>query len=290
MITNEESSTPALCRLQLGRELRLLRSAAGLTSTQVVRKLICSPSKLTRLETGENAVVETADVMALCEIYGATPEKRELLLGYAAVTKTKKDWWQSPEYRPAINPTFKAYLGLEATAQALHTYHSEYVPGLLQSEGYARAIYQRAPGALSPDEVERMVAVRMNRQEAMHRPEGSLKLAVIINESVIRRQVGGPAGMRAQIEHLIERASHPAVRVQIVPFRVGIHAGMNGAFTLLKFEDALPIVYLENLGAASVVRKRGDVAQYEEAFTDLQMVAMGPEESLGMIKEAIKEF
>ncbi|WP_436738018.1 helix-turn-helix domain-containing protein [Streptomyces sp. BBFR102] len=290
MITDVESATPALCRLQLGRELRKLRAAAGLTSTQVVRKLICSPSKLTRLETGENAVVETADVMALCEIYGAAPEIRELLVGYAAVTKTKKDWWQSPQYRPAISPTFKAYLGLEATAEALHTYHSEFVPGLLQAEGYVRAVHQLSSGALPDDEIDRMVDVRMTRQEAMRRSSEPLKCAAIINESVLRRQVGGRSVMRAQIEHLIEMASQPTVRVQVVPFKAGIHAGMDGSFTLLKFEDASPIVYLENLVGASVMRRRADVAQYEEAFTDLQILAVGPQESLGMIKDAIKEF
>ncbi|MGW4454800.1 helix-turn-helix domain-containing protein [Streptomyces albidoflavus] len=290
MNTDVESATPALCRLQLGRELRKLRLAADLTSTQVVSKLICSPSKLTRLETGENAVVETADVMALCEIYKAPPEIRELLLGYAAVTKTKKDWWQSPEYRPAISPTFKAYLGLEATAEALQTYQNEFVPGLLQAEGYARAVHQLSSDVLPGDEIDRMVDVRMTRQEAMRRPSQPLKFAAIINESVLRRQVGGPAVMRAQIEHLVEMASRPTVRVQVVPFKAGIHAGMDGAFTLLKFEDAPPIVYLENLVGASVMRRRPDVAQYEEAFTDLQILAVGPQESLDMIKEAIKEF
>ncbi|MFF8566296.1 helix-turn-helix domain-containing protein [Streptomyces albidoflavus] len=290
MITDVESATPALCRLQLGRELRKLRVAANLTSTQVVRKLICSPSKLTRLETGENVVVETADVMALCEIYKAPPEIRELLLGYAAVTKTKRDWWQSPEYRPAISPSFKAYLGLEATAEALHNYEGEFVPGLLQTEGYVRAVHQLRHKTLPSDEIDRMVSVRMTRQEAMLRPDRPLKFAAIINEAILRRQVGGPSVMRAQIEHLAEMASQPSVRVQVVPFKAGGHAGMDGAFTLLRFEDAPPIVYWENLGGASVVRRRADVAEYEEAFTDLQILAVGPQESLGMIKEAIKEF
>ncbi|WP_327273631.1 helix-turn-helix domain-containing protein [Streptomyces sp. NBC_01224] len=289
MITDVESATPALCRLQLGRELRQLRQEAGLTSTQVVRTLICSPSKLTRLETGENAVVETADVMALCEIYQATPEKRALLLGYAAVIKTKKDWWQSPEYRPAIAPTFKAYLGLEATAAALHNYEGEFVPGLLQTEDYVRAIHQRAHERLAADEIDRLVAVRMTRQEALHRELGPLKFAAVINESVLYRQVGAPAVMRAQIEHLAEVATQPSVRVQVIPFRAGAHPGMNGAFTLLRFDDAHPIVYLENLGGASVTRRRADVGLYEEAFTDLQILAVGPQESLGMIREAIKE-
>ncbi|MFF3734817.1 helix-turn-helix domain-containing protein [Streptomyces sp. NPDC002476] len=289
MITDVESATPALCRLQLGRELRQLRQEAGLTSTQVVRTLICSPSKLTRLETGENSVVETADVMALCEIYRASPEKRALLLGYAAVTKTKKDWWQSPEYRPAIEPTFKAYLGLEATAAALHKYEGEFVPGLLQTGDYVRTIHRRAHERLSADEIDRLVDVRMTRQEALHRESAPLKFAAVINEAVLHRRVGGPAVMRAQIEHLVAVAELPSVRVQVIPFKAGAHPGMNGAFTLLRFDDAQSIVYLENLGGASVTRRRADVCLYEEAFNDLQILAVGPEESLGMIREAIKE-
>ncbi|MGW1432503.1 helix-turn-helix domain-containing protein [Streptomyces sp. NPDC002431] len=289
MITDVESATPALCRLQLGRELRKLRHEAGLTSTQVVRTLLCSPSKLTRLETGDNLVVEAVDVMALCEIYKATPEQRSLLMGYAAVTKTKKDWWQSPEFRIAIAPTFKAYLGLEATAAALHNYEGEFVPGLLQTEEYVRAIYQREHERLSIDEIDRLVEVRMTRQEALHRDSAPLKFAAVINEAVLRRQVGTRAVMRAQIEHLAEVAERPSARVQVVPFKAGVHPGMNGAFTLLRFDDADSIVYLEYLGGASVIRKRADVDLYEEAFNDLQILAVGPQESLGMIREAIKE-
>ncbi|MFF8711187.1 helix-turn-helix domain-containing protein [Streptomyces sp. NPDC015184] len=289
MITDVESATPALCRLQLGRELRQLRHEAGLTSTQVVRTLICSPSKLTRLETGDNSVVEAVDVMALCEIYGADPEKRALLLGYAAVTKTKRDWWQSPEYRPVITPTFKAYLGLEATAAALHKYEGEFVPGLLQTEDYVRAIYQGESERLAVGEIDRLVDVRMTRQEALRRDSAPLKFAAVINEAVLRRKVGSSAVMRAQMEHLAEVAERPSVRVQVVPFKAGVHPGMNGAFTLLRFDDAESIVYLEYLGGASVMRKRADVVLYEEAFNDLQILAVGPQESLGMIREAIKE-
>lgn len=182
-------------------------------------------------------------------------------------------------------------MGLEATAEALQTYQGEFVPGLLQTEDYVRSIiHELRTDGLPADEIDRLVAVRMTRQDVLRRPEQPLRFAAIVNESVLRRQVGGSAVMRGQIEHLIEMASQSAVRVQVVPFKAGAHAGMDGAFTLLRYEDASPIVYLENLGGASVVRRRADVAQYEEAFTDLQILAVGPQESLGMIKEAIKEF
>lgn len=294
MITDIESATPALCRLQLGSELRQLRLAAGFNGRTVVRKLLWSPSKLTRLETGENAAVEPSDVIALCEIYGATLEKRHTLQGYAAVTKTRRDWWQSPEYSPVIGPGFKAYLGLEATASIFQNYASEFVPGLLQTEAYVRVIYERTHRGLSTDEVDSLVAVRMNRQEAMHRKKSPLRLTAILNEAVLRRVVGGPEVMREQLAHIVDVVTNrPNVRVQVLPFNLGLHPGMNGPFVVLQFSDRAalkPIVYVENLSDAWVSRKDADVERYEEAFSDLQALAPGPQESLSMIKMAVKEL
>ncbi|GAA2252838.1 helix-turn-helix transcriptional regulator [Streptomyces amakusaensis] len=293
MITNIESATPALCRLHLGTELRQLRLAAELRANQVVRRLLWSPSKLTRLETGENASVEPADVIALCDMYGADADKRALLTAYAAVTKTKKDWWQTDEYRPAISPTFKAYLGLEETAASMQKYEAEFVPGLLQTEEYVRTLHQRAFKG-NDAETEKRVLVRMARQEVLRRAEMPLRFTAVINEAVLRRQTGGPAVMRAQLEHMAEVASSlPSVRIQVIPFKGGAHGSMNGAFTLLSFREGeamKPIVYLEGLVDAQVVRSATDVARYDEAFADLQADALGPQESLSMIREAIKEY
>ncbi|WP_433889097.1 helix-turn-helix domain-containing protein [Streptomyces sp. CA-111067] len=293
MITDVEAATPALCRLQLGSELRQLRLAAGLKGAQVVKVLIWSPSKLTRLETGENSSVETADVMALCEIYGADAETRNRLQGYAGVTKTRKDWWLTPEYRPAIRPGFKAYLDLEATAATVQTYQAEFVPGLLQTEAYVHAIYQWADAELRTEDVERMAAIRATRQEVLIRPESPLKFTAIINESVLRRHVGESSVMRDQLAHIIEvMESRLNVRVQVVPFRAGAHPGMGGSFVVLQFPDRLglkPMVYMENLADAVVKRSTKDVERYSDAFSELQAIALGPQESLSMIKEAIKE-
>ncbi|MGI5353557.1 helix-turn-helix domain-containing protein [Streptomyces sp. CA-250714] len=294
MIEDVGSAAPALCRLQLAVELRSLREGSGLTASEVARRLVVSPSKVNRLEAGENGVVEPADVMALCDIYGAEPEQRATLIGYATVTKTKKDWWQEREYAPVIPPGFKAYLGQEATASALHNYESEYVPGLLQTEAYVRALHRRAHEGLGKDEIDRLVAVRMTRQEVLHREASPLRLIAIINESVLRRRVGSAEVMREQLQHIAELASSLSnVRVQVVPFESGAHPGMNGAFTILQFREKdpfPPIVYLENLSDAWVVRKRADVDRYEETFTDLQAFAPGHTESLSMIKKAIEEF
>lgn len=293
MITDVESATPALCRLQLGSELRQLRLAAGISGTRVVKKLLWSPSKLTRLETGENSTVEPADAVALCTIYEADPETTARLRAYAAVTKTKRDWWMSPEYRPIIRPGFKAFLDLEATATVLQNYQSEFVPGLLQTEAYVRVIYERAHQGLPPDDIDRMVALRTTRQEVLKRKNPTMKYTSIINEAILHRPIGDPSVMREQLAHIVEVVeSRPNVKVQVVPYRVGAHSGMNGSFVLFQFPDMLalkPMVYLEGLVDAWIKRSDTDVERYADALSELQALAPGPKESLSMIKEAIKE-
>ncbi|WTW99858.1 helix-turn-helix domain-containing protein [Streptomycetaceae bacterium NBC_01309] len=288
-----ESATPALCRLQLGTDLRRLRQRADMKATAVAKRLLWSPSKITRLEKGENATVELTDVMALCELYGADAETRALLVGYATVTKTRRDWWQTPEFSPVIRPGLKALLGQEAAATAMHTYESEFVPGLLQTEDYVRAIHETALAGLTHEDVERTVSIRMTRQSVLHRAPSPLKLVAIINEAVLRRKVGGPAVTRQQLAHIAEVSALPNVRVQVVPFDLGVHPGMNGPFAIIHFskdDDLRPIVYVENLADAWVTRQLHDVDKYEEAFNNLEAVAPSPRESLSMIHTAIKEL
>ncbi|MCQ4207568.1 helix-turn-helix domain-containing protein [Streptomyces longispororuber] len=286
-----ESATPALCRLQLGSELRRLRNEAGLKAAEVVRELAWAGSKLTRLETADNGIVEPSDVMALCQIYAAPAETTAILKGYATVTKTKRDWWQSPEYRDVIPPGLKAYLSLEATASSLNTYASEFVPGLLQTEEYIRTIH--AADRLSQDDIDRLVKVRVTRQEVLHREHSPLRLTAVLNEAVLRRAVGGNQVMGNQLAHITEIAtSLPNVKVQVVPFSAGHHPAMNGPFTSLQFRHPIlkPIVYLENLANAGVSRREDDVDKYEETFRDLQVMAPAIPESLELIKNARKEF
>ncbi|WP_328667215.1 helix-turn-helix domain-containing protein [Streptomyces sp. NBC_00322] len=164
-----EAATPALCRLQLGSDVRQLRFRSGKKAAEVCRILSWAGPKLTRLETADNGIVEPADVLALCQIYGASAEQQRILVGYATVTKTKKDWWQSSDVRDVIPPGFKAYLGLEETAEKLENYESEYVPGLLQTEAHVRAMLERAHAGLPAEQIDRRVAVRMTRQEVLHR-------------------------------------------------------------------------------------------------------------------------
>ncbi|WTJ68679.1 helix-turn-helix transcriptional regulator [Streptomyces niveus] len=291
MMTDMQAATPTMCRLQLGSELRQIRLKAGLTSTQVVRKLLWSPSKLTRLETGDNATVEPSDIMALCQIYQVDEETADQLKEYAAVTKTRREWWQSTVFRPILGPGAKAILGLESSASVVHTYQSEYVPGLLQTPEYVRVLHQHAHGGRPDEDIDRMVELRMTRQKALRR-EPPLKYVVVISEAVLLRQVGGPSVMRAQLARIIKAASEPNIKVQVVPFKAGVHRSMNGAFTTFRFRDdtALkPIVHLEHLADHWVLRREPDVELYEDAFNDLQTLSPGPQESLSLIRKAMKE-
>jgi transcriptional regulator with XRE-family HTH domain len=293
MVGPIESASPALCRLHLSTELRRLREEKGLTAGEVARRFHWAPSKMTRLEKGDDGVIKPSDVMLLCQIYDADPETAARLESYAVVTKTKKDWWQSPEYRPVIPPGFSAYLGLEETAAQIHNYESEFVPGLLQTEDYIRATHRRAVVGLAADEIDRMVAIRTTRSEVLRRSDNAPKLTAILNEAVLRRQVGGTETMAGQLAHMVELAeSLPHLKILVVPFAAGAHPGMNGQFIILRFRHPghAPIVYLENLAGAGVTRRPDDVERYEDTFSDLLTTALDREQSLRLIKNAHKEF
>ncbi|SFF01391.1 Helix-turn-helix domain-containing protein [Actinacidiphila alni] len=293
MTTDRESASPALCRLQLGSELRQLRLTAGLKGAQVVKKLLWSPSKLTRLETGENTTVEPTDVMALCEIYGADPERRAVLLSYAKVTKTNRDWWLTAEYRSVLKPGFKAFLDLEAAAETTQLCQVGFVPGLLQTEDYIREIHRRSDLEFTADEINRVVDIRITRQEVLVREESPLRYVSVVDEAVLRRVVGTPQIMRDQLAHIVETVeSRPNVKVQVMPFAAGASRVMNGPFCIFRFPERLglkPLVHIEHLADTWVKRDDADVKRFANAFTDLQAEALGPDESLRVIKEAIKE-
>lgn len=260
-------------------------------AAEVARHFSWAPSKLTRLETADNGIVEPADVAALCGLYAVPADKAAVLGGYATVTKTKRDWWQRQDVRDVIQPGFKAYLGLEAIAERLISYESEFVPGLLQTKEYVQAIMGRANDGLPADQLDLRVAVRMTRQEILNRRAAPPQFTAIINEAVLRRRVGSREVMRSQLAHIAHVAeTMPNVKVQVVPFDRGAHPGMNGSFTYMKFMQPLkPIVYMESLAGAGVSRRDQDVRKYEAAVQDLQAIAPGYEDSLEMIRTASKE-
>ncbi|MFE2872753.1 helix-turn-helix domain-containing protein [Embleya sp. NPDC059259] len=293
MMEDIESATPALCRLQLGAELRRLRRDAGLKSGQVAKRLLWSPSKLTRLESGDNVVVEPDDTAALCALYGADPDTRSLLNTYATVTKTKQDRWDEPRDQPSVRPGLHAFIGIEASAASVRVYASEYVPGLLQTATYARETHRAAPMRFSSEEIEVRVAARTARQGLLLREEKPLESYFILNESLLRRRAMGREATREQLRHIAEVSTLHNVRVQVLPYSAGLHNSMACSFSLFRFTKVSasePIVYLENMPSRALIGYASVVDEYERAFSDLLGLSLSPHDSLDMIRVTIEEL
>lgn len=284
------ADSPTVRRRRLRIELRRLRQEAGLTGEQVASRLGWSAAKISRLENG-TGYVQPVDVAALCDLYAAPDDLTELLKRFAAESK-KRDWWQSSEYRKAIPPWFGVYVGLEGTSSYLRTYEAEYVPGLLQTEGYIREVYRASRDKRSPEEIDQQVAVRAARQQILTRSEEPPEFWAILGETVLRRQVGPPGVMRAQLDHIVEMSGLPNITIQVLPFSVGVHPGMNGPFIILSFpeENDADIVYLENMVGSLYVEDSTDVRRYAGAFDHLRASAMDPDASRKMISDARKEM
>lgn len=262
---------PTAARMLIGRKLRRLREAAGLTCEEAAQVIRGSASKISRLELGRTGA-KLRDVTDLLALYGANAEQGAAMLTLARQT-SKPGWWHS--FGDVVPAWFEPYLGLEQAAAVIRTYEIQHVPGLLQTEGYARAVIGPGSVAVSPELTERRVALLMRRQERFR--AGPASLWAVIDESVIHRLVGGPAIMRAQLRHLIEISQLPTVSVQILPLIAG-QATAAGAVTLLHFhDDELPdVVYTEQLTGARYLDKPADTEGYRHALNELAAAALPP--------------
>ena len=269
---------PAVLRLLLGAQLRRLREAQGITAQEAARAIHGSESKISRIELGRNAVREI-DVADLLTLYGITgPGEREQLLSLAS-RANQPGWWH--RYHDVLPPWFQAYVGLEESAQSIRSYDAQFVPGLLQTEDYASAVLSL--GHVSPDEAERLVRLRKERQHRFG--TGSMHLWAIIDEVALRRPLGGVAVLRGQLEYLATACLQRRVTLQVTPFPVMSHAAP-GSFSILRFADPdMPdMVYVEQLTSATYIDKRADVELYLLAMERLSAVSSPPAESAGIIR------
>jgi transcriptional regulator with XRE-family HTH domain len=271
---------------RLAAELRRSRDEAGLTWEAVAERMGWSTSKVYRIE-GDKVSVLLRDVARLLDLYGVTGEHRDAVLELARQAR-RKDWWH--QYGGAIPAWFQFYVGLEAEAATLRGYESEFVPGVMQTEDYARAIMSTAPEPDS-EEAERQIAVRMERQKRL-RGDNPLTLWVVLNEAVIRRQVGGPQVMRGQLTHLGELAALRNVTVQVLTYAAGAHPAMHGAFTIMEFpEETHPdVVYLEAQTGALYLEMTSDLRRYSLVFDYLRAQALAPAASRALIAQVAKEL
>jgi transcriptional regulator with XRE-family HTH domain len=267
----------------LGAELRRRREAAGITIEAVAERLECSASKISRIETGHTSATPR-DVRDLLEIYGVLgPEADELV--QIAREARQKGWWH-----PYSAVLTGAYVGLEAAAKSVRAYEQQVVPGLLQTEEYAKAMIRAARPDITDDEVERRVRVRMGRQSLLTQDD-PLDLWVVLDEAVVSRPVGGDAVMRAQLARLVEAADLPNVTLQVLPFDSGAHAGMDGTFAILDFpEPGDPdVVYAENATGGLFLEKTEELRKYIFIFDHIRAAALPPVESGALLAKLAKE-
>ncbi len=254
-------------RILVGAQLRRLREASGLTREAAGYRIRASESKISRLELGRVSFKDR-DISDLLELYGVEDDgQREALIALAHEANSP-GWWHS--YDDVLPNWFLTYVGLEAAANLIRTYEIQFLPGLLQTEEYVRAVVSAGSPEATADEVERRVQLRITRQEILRRPSPPTIWAVI-DEAALHRPIGGVKVMKQQVEHLLELMTLPNVTLQVMPFRFGGHAGESGAFTILRFPEAeLPdVVYVEQLVSAYYIDKREYVERYAQTMDRL---------------------
>nr|WP_244301683.1 MULTISPECIES: helix-turn-helix transcriptional regulator [Microbispora] len=259
-LASQSRRSPTVLRLLLGTQLRRLRESKHIRLEEAGHAIRASHSKISRMELGRVGF-RRRDVADLLTLYGVSDEaEREALLSLVAQANAP-GWWH--KYDDVLPSWFEAYVGLEQAASTIRCYEVQFVPGLLQTPEYAAAVVRLGHPDAPAEEIERRVRLRMDRQELLARPDAP-NLWAVIDEAVLRRPVGGPEVMRAQIEHLLEMVNLPRVTLQVIPFSAGGHAAAGGPFSILRFAGVgLPdVVYLEQLTSAIYLEKREDIDRY----------------------------
>ncbi|MGC4797463.1 helix-turn-helix domain-containing protein [Micromonospora saelicesensis] len=269
------TSGPTVLRMLLGAQLRRLRESSGVTREGAGWEIRSSESKISRMELGRVGFKER-DVADLLTLYGVTEDHERDALLKLARDANSPGWWH--RYGDVLPSWFQSYLGLEAAAALIRSYEVQFVPGLLQTPEYARAVVLLGHGAAGPGEIDRRVALRMQRQQLLQR-QNPPQLWAVVDEAALRRPIGGAEVMRGQLTALIEATKSPHIRLQVIPFAAGGHAAAGGAFTILRFGDQeLPdIVYIEQLTSAIYLDKRDDLDYYAVAMERLCVEAEPPE-------------
>jgi transcriptional regulator with XRE-family HTH domain len=263
----ERGGGPTVRRMLVGAQLRRLRTDKGLTREQAGEAIRASEWKIHRLENGQVGFKDR-DIVDLLALYGVHDPVEVADFLVLARQANAPGWWH--HYGDLLPQWFRAYVDLESAARLIRTYEGQFVPGLLQTEDYMRALVGGAQLQDSPEEVDRRVALRLGRQALLER-EDAPRLWAVVDEAALRRPVGGPRVMRAQLERLIEAAELPNVTLQVLPFAAGAHPAMVGAFSVLRFADQeLPdVVYVEHLNNASYLDRREEVERYLDVMESL---------------------
>lgn len=242
---------------------------------QVATRLLCSPSKISRLETGQRGAT-LRDVRDLCDLYGITKQAdRDHLMTLAREGK-QQAWWQHYDLR------YSTLVGLEAEATAISGFQSSVVPGLLQTPEYARAGHEVAMPRLEPDEIERQIEAKITRQQVLLREEPP-SFDVVLDEAVLHRVTGGPRVMRAQLDRLIDVGRLPNVTIRILPFAVGAHPALESNFSILELPATPGVVFVEGMVGSIYLERQEGLERYKRVFGRLRSISLSPEDTVDAI-------
>jgi transcriptional regulator with XRE-family HTH domain len=283
----EARSAPTVGQMVLGMRLRHLRERAGVSYDAAAKALHVNQTTVRRMEKAEVGL-KLPYVEKLLQIYGVGQDEAESFLGLVEEAN-RPGWWH--RFRDVLPDWFSLYVSLEGAASRIRAYEPHFIPGLLQTEDYARALLRIGFPQGTKQEIDRRVALRMERQELLSRPDGP-HLWVVMDETVLRLHIGGPEVMRAQVDRLIEAVQLSNVTLQVVPFAAGPHPAMGGPFQLFRFQiPELPdIVYAEGLTGANYLDQRTDVAAYLEALDRMGTQATPARRTENFLREMRKEL
>lgn len=279
-----DAPSPTIRRRELGALLRRLRLEHRLTAEEVTERLMFSPTKLSRIETGQSGA-SPRDIRDLSDLYGVNdPAEREQLMTLAREGK-QRGWWQGYEL------PYATYVGLEAEATSIEVYQTGTVPGLLQTAEYARAMLLVEVPPFSEQELEQRLQARLTRQAHLLRSQGP-RYHAILDESILHRQVGGPLVMRSQLQQIIQSTQLHNVTIQVIPFDIGAHPAMDSVFNILGFEKPLisDIVYVEGLVGNIYLERPTDLERYRKIFSYLQSLALKASDSVMLISRLAESY
>ncbi|MET9863971.1 helix-turn-helix transcriptional regulator [Streptomyces smyrnaeus] len=276
---------------QLGDELRRFRESAGLSTAEAAEVLDCTKGKISRIENG-HVPVRMPDLHALMHAYdveGTEARERLAALARRANRRRRDGWWR--QYESVLGDAYRDQIEMEAICNGIRTYEVQLVPGLLQTAEYGRAVTVASRSWKTPEEIEQFVQVRLTRQERLT-GKTPVDFWAVLCEGVLRQEVGGPAVMRAQLDHMAAIAEQPNVTVQVLPFSRGAHSSMFGPYLLLSFPQlaSLDLVLSETPTGNIWMERELEVARYRELFDDARTAALPPTESLTLIRRVAKEY
>jgi len=279
----EEHRSPTLRRRELGALLRTLRTEQGLTVEQVAEHLLCSPSKVSRMETGHRTATPR-DVRDLCGLYGVgDPVERDRMMQLARESRLQ-GWWQSYDLQ------YSTYVGLEADAISIHCFQSAVIPGLLQTPDYARAGHDVAIPRLPDAQIDHAIEAKLTRQRILTK-ENPPDFAAVIDESALRRVTGSPLIMAEQLDKLLQSTELPNATIQVLPFDAGTHPALESNFNILELPDpATDVIFVEGLSGSTYLERDADLEIYRRVFTHLRSLALSSADTIELVREVLRSY